>query len=421
MNINIDDLIQRTSIILLQNNFNLSNKKIRSALGDFIGQAFEHFRSNPPFPLIEEIEKRAITHVITLARASGGGSGGSGGGSGSGAKMDLPLPEIDVKDNDEQSFFKKLENMEIMRKIQPDKSQIPSLPIFEPQAQESFKPQLPPQVVAAPTIVYIPTKTKISDLKQIIINSIDRKWDYNPKRSIFIWSGNISNDENIRLAFAGIFLPKIVATISPVIILEIEGAGGSKQNILCSLNSEGPFWDKWFVIRTTDSKDTTIRQLASPWTIKLYDVYNNLIELGEDAYIIKNVDILLNGNASMELEVPSDDLKDNNIFIIKKNDKITGKYKVLSKLNNFYQIRCIETTNITDFYNNLVGGIICNISAQVTMIIETAKNELQVGTAKNELQVGTAKNELQVGTAKNELQVGTAKNELQVSTLSKTN
>ena len=68
ININLNELIQRTNIALLQNNLNTTTKKIKTALTDFINQAIEHFRKNPPLPPIEEIEKRAITHVITIVR-----------------------------------------------------------------------------------------------------------------------------------------------------------------------------------------------------------------------------------------------------------------------------------------------------------------------------------------------------------------
>ena len=425
-----DTLITTTYRSLQQNNIHLSNKKIKSALIDFITQAFDHFNKNPPFPSIQEIERRAITHVITIAKRiqeqqqlqpqqqlqqpqqqqqqqqpqqqlqqpqqqfqqqpqhqfqqqpqQQNDDTIISKTINSYIKIDLdtseplPLPQIEVKENDESSFLRKLEDLEITRRIRPDINQLQNPPIDYIPLQQPI-PQIP-QVIAAPTVIYIPTKTKISDLKQMIINSIDRNWEYNPKRSIFIWSGNIPNDENIKLAFAGIFLPKIVATISPVIIIEIEGAGGKKQSILCSLNSEGPIWDKWYVIRTADSKDTTIRPIACPWTIKLFDIYQNLLELGEDCHIIKSVDVLLNGNAKMILENDTDDFDNNNLFIIKKNDNIIGKYKIINKLNNMYQINCVESTNNSEKYNHLEGAIICNISHQVTMIIEIQKNQMQ--------------------------------------------
>ena len=391
INIDFDALIQRTNIALLQNNLNISNKKIKIALTDFINQAIEHFGKNPPIPPIDEIERRAITHVITIVRLKDQQQHETNKITMQQMqpiiKIDLdkseplPLPEIDVKEDDEASFMRKLEEIEIARRIRPDQNQIPVSPIIEQQLP--FQPQLPPQVIAAPTVIYIPTKSKISDLQQIIISSIDRGWDYNPKRSTFIWSGNISKDENMKLAFAGIFLPKIVATFTPIIIIEIQGAGGKKQNILCSLSFEGPIWDKWYVVRTTDSKDTTIRPISSPWTIKLLDTFNNPLNVGEDAQIIKSVDVLINRYARMELENSCNDtcidigLDANNLFFIKKNNIIIGKYKVLSKLNNIYQISCIESFNNSEIYNNLEGGIICNITHQIIMIVEIQKNEMQ--------------------------------------------
>lgn len=413
MNIDIDiDYIINNAIIVLNNQKIPSNKKtIKQILMPFINGCIEHFNKNPPFPPLSEINRRAIAHIVDKIKnipkidyeyeksiKSFQKSAQSLDESReyinqlnnqprfpaeiaryetpltdiqNDIQLQLPKTELIEKDNDtDNTFLKKLEDLEITRNNLNTNVPAPSpVPIISNTPSQPINQQ----VIAAPTVIYVPTKVKLSDLKQIVINSYDRDWCYSTNRSIFVYSGPIPSGENIKLGFAGIFLPKNVATLTPIIIIEIEGAGGQKQNILCTLSFQGVIWDMWNILRTPDSKDANLKNISCPWTIKLYDIYNELLNLGNDSQIITNVEILMNKNASIELNNNSD-IDNNNIITIKKGNKDYGKFKIINKNNERYQIESIENNKN---YSELQDGLICNMTKQVIMIIEIKKNELK--------------------------------------------
>ena len=427
MNIDIETLVNNTVIVLGQQNLNASSKRVRSILTSFIQGCFEHFNKNPPFPPVSEINRRAIANVVDVIRTKSlekqqqehdqiqlpqynqkfeeAQQRSSNSLKESVEFMnqhhnqprypsevskynkpiqELPknieLPKMEILDDnidEENTFLKKLEELEITRNTLNTTTPAPS-PIPSQNIQPSAPQQqsITPQIIAAPTVIYVPTKAKLSDLKQIIINSYDRDWDYSANRSIFVWAGPIPSGESIKLGFSGIFLPKIVATNNAIIIIEIEGAGGQKQTVLCSLSLQGVLWDTWNIIRTPDSKNCDLKHMACPWTIKLYDIYNELLNLGSDSQIINNVDVLMNSNAVVEFNSETD-LENNNIFIIKKGNINYGKYKIVNKLDHRYQIQSI---NNNKNYNELQGGIICNLNKQIIMVIEIKKNEIKPTT-----------------------------------------
>lgn len=397
MNIDIEDIINNASHIINQKYKKNPNKKlIRQILISFINNCLEYFKKNPPLPPIQEINRRAIAHIIDVISNQQNEDLDikiqprfpeeiqklekplppiTNTISNSDQLNDFPKTELIEKDeNSEDIFMKKLEELEITRNTINTSTPAPS-PLSEIKSQQTLsQPIQQPIINAVPTVIYVPTKSKLSDLKQIIINSYDRDWSYSSNRSIFLYSGPLPSSENLKLGFAGIFLPKIVATLTPIIIIEIEGAGGQKQNILCHLTYPGVIWDMWNNIKTSDSKDAQLKNIACPWTIKLFDIYNNLLDLGYDGQLIDNVDTLLNKNCCIELNNDNNDLENNNIITIKKNNTYYGKFKIIGKSNKKYQIEGIENNKN---YNELQNGLICNLTKQIIMIIELKKNELK--------------------------------------------
>jgi hypothetical protein len=381
----INNLINLSSNALNQNGLSASNKKIKNIIIRFIKQCIEYFNLNPPFPPIIEINRRTILHVIDTIKNNNNNEEYPNEMAKHSVPIKLPplkelpqmpLPHIETvekDDNNEDTFYKKLEDLEISRNSLASTIAQNPVPVPPPIPITSQPiPQQQQQIISTPTVIYIPTKSKLSDLKQIIINSFDRDWTYIHKRSIFMWEGPIPVDNNIKLGFAGIFLPKIVATLTPVVLIEIEGAGGHKQHLACSLNTPGTIWDNWNVLRTPDSSDISLKNISCPWTIKLFDIYNNLLDLGNDSQIIKESGLLLSNNGYMETNELINDLEENNIFIVKKENVTYGKFKVIGKVDKRYQIQSLNDQK--DY--NLQDGLICNLYKQITMVIEITKNEI---------------------------------------------
>jgi hypothetical protein len=74
----------------------------------------------------------------------------------------------------------------------------------------------------------------------------------------------------------------------------------------------------------------------------------------------------------METNELINDLEENNIFIVKKENVTYGKFKVIGKVDKRYQIQSLNDQK--DY--NLQDGLICNLYKQITMVIEITKNEI---------------------------------------------
>lgn len=286
-----------------------------------------------------------------------------------------PLPPIaeqdDSKHDETEDFAQRLQELEMTRNAALAASMIkpPSDPV-KPGVDTKAVERVAAVNAPMPTVVYIPSgSTKFAKSKPIIINGIDRMWNYFHERSVVVWSGPLPTfAESFTMSLNSLTLPPTIST--PYVIVDITSATGVQVLIPCFKVFSSHPWDVW---KPVSQNVATFTPFACPWTIKLLDCRQQPLDLGKDGEIVDTVSKLLNGCTKITLKSKTTGgLKPGHRIITGTGKKQTSK-TVMHVLNNEIEIEG----------DVLPGQIICNESAQMSLLFEAQKNDSTVSsTAK---------------------------------------
>jgi len=184
-----------------------------------------------------------------------------------------------------------------------------------------------------------PNIAKQSLRKTFVINTAKRDWKKNPK----------VNDMKMIVPFTAteyllfpeiLMLPSHVSQSTPFVRLEISN-GNMKTNYIFTLLQKNVKWDKWST--SNDIENTALD--SQNWYLKLYDLFDNEIDLGTDDIVIQEV------------------------------EKIDGGFKL--KINT----QCFDNAsvvNISTYTNRVVQESILNIESDNSLLFITNKNQLKM-------------------------------------------
>ena len=184
-----------------------------------------------------------------------------------------------------------------------------------------------------------------SKSKTILINGIDRSWEYFRERSIIMWTGALPDVSTIQLKC--MFLPADIYVRTPVVILHIDAAGGHDVSVTFTRVQSGnaaSVWHEWKPVVEH------IPTFATPWTIKLYDYSNTMLDMGSDGVVIQDICTLSNRKTRLTFAEPF--------------HTSVGHTLILKKPNDAKRVTC-SVANIVD-NSVVVDGLIADISADAS-------------------------------------------------------
>ena len=127
--------------------------------------------------------------------------------------------------------------------------------------------------------------------------------------------------------------------------ISIEGAGLNKSiNIPCILKTHGKTWDIW-----SPSDNNSFLKVATPWTIKILNWQEKLLDMGSDDINVISCDKLQKGTFVVKV---------NNCINIDKGDNL------LNTDNEIYKVLNIIDDKIEIENNILINTQLCNIKKQ---------------------------------------------------------
>lgn len=292
----------------------------------------------------------------------------------------LPLPSMETiqtntENDNEDSFVKKLQELELQRSasIAPQDQVTATKNQGSVQTPSSYltAPVPPPAPPSAPTVLYVPTVTNVSKLsKSIVIHSAERLWDYFHDRNAFMWAGPTPDSSS--LSVVSLVLPSIVASLTPVVELHIQGAGGNHIDIHCVCSQRsGAIWDIW---KPASVNEASLRTIACPWNIQLRDVLHQPLDLGSDGITIIDAALMPYGNSTR--------MKFSNHSFLQKGSLIMHK----DVNGNIVKHRVLQVSDIgIEVEGDLTKseGVIYGVwDMQSSIILEVTKNETETSGRK---------------------------------------
>jgi hypothetical protein len=280
--------------------------------------------------------------------------------------------------NDQSQFFSKLEELQIQRNSTlPTISPPPDKLLSVASASAAAAPVSAPAVSASPpSVIYVPTlNTTVIPSVPIVINGINRDWEYFTSRSIMVWNGSI-NDSN---AYSQIFLnsiniPKNAKINTPYIFLKISTPANNSFKLICSQTEIND--NKWNIWRPCSKELSIIAHgyiPATPWTLVVCDIYDNNIDIGKDGATIIEYNKLLNKNSTITLS-NTINVEIGHQLLIKK-DSTEFQITVLRILNNIIEFDGGGSGGtIIPNGVDLTGMNVCNYNMQIIILMEV-KNE----------------------------------------------
>lgn len=209
------------------------------------------------------------------------------------------------------------------------------------------------------------------DYKSFIINSINRNWFNNNYINNFNYNLNDFNIKIFKFKPQNISLPNHVSYLSPTINIKINDK--YTYNFVCVFKNT--LWDNW------KTEDTNYFELNSNIiNIKLFDLNNNLLDLGDDKISIEKVLCTNDKNLKIYKIWSKKDyiynyknvFNINNTIFIRTNKGIIYKKKIINIFNDDNNYNIIEIyddnneLNINDFENSYY----INLKNQFSFIIK---------------------------------------------------
>lgn len=260
---------------------------------------------------------------------------------------------------EQSDFFSKLEELEIQRNaIQPGvPSATPLPPVVTPQKSVATPTGTPPSIIYVPTL-----KNTIKPTQPLLIHGVNREWEYFTNRTIISWKSDLTDYSQIKVN--SLCLPKL-SYIHPYINIKIKGVGDISYDIICSEDSTNNKWTLWKPCSIELSLLTHIP--PCPWTILINDIYGQLIDIGKDGATVIEYNKLYTNKYSIKLS---------NTVNVTEGDKLLlkrGKIEII-----IYALRVLQNEIEIDkppIDEDLKGMSVCNLNMQVSILMETIKNE----------------------------------------------
>lgn len=285
-----------------------------------------------------------------------------------------PEPQPEPEDeNIEDTFFKKLKELEFQRSVAITSSPVAPVTSMQPAEEPPNMPapaQLPPSTIIVNS--HVANNLSVENRVSFRLNSWERLWQYQTERSTFIPEFNLSPDiDNNSFVLRRFVIPN-VATITdwiPYFIVTIESAGKQIQdiNIYPCLQQSNTHW-----IHLEPGSPNTIKPLATPWVITVKDAYGSVIDLGHDGWVVRNVIHTQRSTTALEMyhSISQSLMSDFNI-----GDNIVIRN---TQTNKVHRTKIVHTTSSTI---EVVGKIsdtnqplvVLNLNRQVSCIIDAKK------------------------------------------------
>jgi len=233
-----------------------------------------------------------------------------------------------------------------------------------------------------PSIIYVPASQSTLPSKVIMINGLDRDWEYFTSRSIIQWGGegiSIGSYTQIKLSSVALPVSKFIIIDTPYLIITINGPGNNSYETVCSCSVNGggvgsvgggvgnSKWSTWRPV--SDNLAIIAKVPPTPWTISINDIYGNLLDIGNDGATIIEHNRLINGKNSIKLS-NTINVTEGDLLLLKKGGKNSIKIRAL---------RVLEASNIIEIESiandDLNGMVVCNVNLQVSILLEAVKNE----------------------------------------------
>ena len=374
-------------------NISIAVPQLKAILQSSIGELMQFYRDHPPFPVLDEFNKRTIIKVkdkvLLMHRESVGSSRRTTKKASTPPPKNveeayptasdpqssqvqqaplqdmLPPPSMDSPEEDADEFAKKLQQLELQRSAS-------IVPAAKDQQQESTTPSPPflqapaptPPPPSTPTVLFVPTVTQQPRIvKSLMIHGADRMWDYFHERNAFVWAG--PTPESSTLSVASLQLPSSIADWTPVVELHIAGAGGQTMDIHCVCKTRtGCAWDVWVPCSTDVA---TLRTIACPWNIQVRDALHQPIPIGSDGFIIESVDVLMHGNSTRIKLSSTAHVRKGSILMVKRKNGDLTRHRVIQVSDHGVEIEGEHT--------DLIGSIAGLWDMQCGVLLEVTKNE----------------------------------------------
>lgn len=315
----------------------------------------------------------------------------------SAAEMPAPVERTATKKEEpEDVFFQKLQELEQKRKVPPRVSQPPPTPPPAPAPPQSHAAAPPTGPALAPTLAVAPVAPQEHVIVAVpppprqgiphIISSWDRNLHENPERAAMVWKGPFpSQVDPTGTSIAGLFLPGLFSSYTPHISLVIEGVGGKQTACILSPDSSHPTkgWARWSPIGQSLSY---IRNLSIPWVIQLRTADGSLLPLGLDHYKIAFMEVDVTNQmailrlASVLTDAPvtvlteSDFQVGDQIWIYTRNDKKKTEVRAVSK--DAIQVRYThpaKSPTISNAVHDWINARIMNYSRQWSLVLDLTR------------------------------------------------
>lgn len=365
---------------------NLPEGQVRMILSQCMTDMVEMYKQNPPFPPVDEFNKRTIVRakeqIMLLLReitmppppprptAASTPAKTQAPASSPPPPPSMPIPQ-DIEDDvieesGEDNFLKKLQHLELQRNasIVSAASQPRPAEAVGDSMVLTQKPAAPPPP-SGTTVLYLPTPTDggVRTGKSFVIYSGDRLWSYFHERSVLSWEGPTPGSESY-MHCTSLLVSRSAQIISPVIRVNIEGPGGHAAETLCTFAHKGHKWDVW---QPASSTIGTLRAVPTPWTIRLYDITGRLLDLGKDGYTIREVTTLINQNTKWVFHESIPMLTRGMTLLCRHSDGTIRRHTALHVHDSAVEV---EGRHVD------VEGCVCAVEElQVTLIFEMIKNE----------------------------------------------
>jgi hypothetical protein len=269
-------------------------------------------------------------------------------------------------DSNDDTFFKKLQQLELQRKVQVIGEPIPQN--VKNIAPAVTPPSAPPPPILPPSTIIVQTsenKDIFHNSRVLKVRSWDRMWMYHNARNGFIASPTFP--PNVEASFATIVqatMPRS-GSVDPYYDIIIEGAG--KQQVCITLGVEKSD-DTWVYLRPLSSGLGKWSLLACPWVVTVKDSIGKDVDMGGcDGWNVKNTITKENGNTVLYLEHPFHDESVSLMTEFRKDDKI-----IVKNDDGDYSTNVVYTTYDTVEVKGKSpqNGYVINMSRQVCILLE---------------------------------------------------
>lgn len=409
-------------------NIELPEEQLRPLLFRTMNVIYEHYKSHPPMPSVDELNKRTIIQAKKEVLSSFVAQQSSRSQSQTAhqpqsshqhqsthtpqsahmptqyqqqmsvAVTQMPPPNVavpslesgnlppppisDYDDDGEEGFLKKLQELELQRHAvavtEPQQLQAPiSASVSGPSATTT--PSTPPAPSTnTPTVLYVPTQAPIKSSKTIAIHGFHRMWDYFHDRFTFGWAGPIPTaieGMSGTLEVAALMLPACVATMTPLVEVRIEGVGSSIQSVICIPNGSSSASESlWHVWRPISEGMSILKTIACPWTIQLLDAIGLPLDLGKDGFHV------------LESEESVHTLEKDGTRLVLSDSIPTGSVLMWQAGDALQRSRVVKSSkNIVEIEGNHVStlrpGTVCGLwSKQSSLLLEYKITPLNTNT-----------------------------------------